>query len=393
MASEDELLARASRAQFALIGEASHGTAEFYRERAELTKRLIAEHGFAAVAVEADWPDAYRANCWVRGRSGDADADEALSDFRRFPTWMWRNREVESFLEWLRDYNEQRPVGFYGLDLYSLHASMAAVIEYLDGVDPEAAGRARRRYACFDQVDDPQDYASIGESCEAEVVQQLVELRQLPALDEDRHFAAEMNAKLVLDAERYYRTMFQGGVSSWNLRDRHMAETLIALAAHLGNARIVVWAHNSHLGDARATDFARRGELNLGQLVRERAYLVGFGTYTGTVTAAGDWGGIAERKHVRPALPGSYESRFHAWQHDGVFFPPDLRELDQPRLERAIGVIYRPETERQSHYFYAELPRQFDAWIWIDETTALEPLELTSEWERGELPETYPSGV
>jgi erythromycin esterase-like protein len=386
----EELLARAAPARFVLIGEATHGTQEFYRRRAELTKRLIAEHGFAAVAVEADWPDAYRANCYARGASGDASAEEALCDFRRFPVWMWRNVEVAAFLEWLRDHNETLPpaarVGFYGLDLYSLHASIAAVIEYLEGVDPEAAARARERYACFDHVgDDPAAYAYARESCEDEVVAQLRELRTLPG---EGSFAAEQNARLVRNAERYYRTMFEGRVSSWNLRDTHMAETLEALSRHLGDAKVVVWAHNSHLGDARATEAARRGELNLGQLVRAQAYLIGFSTYSGTVTAAQDWGGDAERMQVRPALPGSYEQLLHG--PDRVLFPPELRELAEPRLERAIGVVYRPRTERQSHYFEARLPAQFDAFVWIDETTALEPLERSSEWEAGELPETYP---
>jgi erythromycin esterase-like protein len=403
----EELLARAGRARFALLGEASHGTREFYRERAELTKRLIVEHGCAAVAAEADWPDAYRANCWVRGESGDETADEALGDFRRFPAWMWRNREVESFLEWLRDYNLERPaeerVGFYGLDLYSLHASIEEVVRYLDEVDPEAAARARRRYSCFDDVgDDPQAYAYSREDCEDAVVAQLLELQRLRSsaavLDADRHFYAEQNARLVLDAERYYRSVFAGRSASWNLRDRHMVETLEAIEQHLGGARIAVWAHNSHLGDARATESARRGELNVGQLVRERhaddAFLVGFSTDRGTVTAASDWGGEAERKRVRPGLPGSYEELFRQrGPREAVVFPALQGELAQPRLERAIGVIYRPETERQSHYFGANLARQFDAFVWIDETSALEPLERTSEWERGELPETYPSAL
>jgi erythromycin esterase-like protein/predicted phosphoribosyltransferase len=414
----DELIERATDCRFVLIGEASHGTQEFYRERAEITKRLIAEAGFTAVAVEADWPDAYRVNRYVRGQSGDDSAAEALADFQRFPTWMWRNVEVAEFVTLLREYNDALAVdtpkvGFYGLDLYSLHRSMEAVIEYLDAIDREAALRARERYACFDHFGrDPQVYAyetgmAGAEPCELQAVQQLVELQAMPrriaggngSLDADGHFFAEQNARLVVDAEEYYRAMFRGGIESWNLRDRHMAETLDELAAHLDRtgapAKVAVWAHNSHLGDERATELAQTGQLNLGQLVREKhgddVLLVGFTTYSGTVTAASDWGGAAERKRVRRALPGSWEELLHERELDRFWIDP--RELAGRRLERAIGVIYRPETERASHYFLARLADQFDAVIHIDETHALEPLERTSEWKAGELPDTYPWGV
>jgi erythromycin esterase-like protein len=413
----DVLLERTRHATFVLLGEASHGTHEFYRERAEITKRLIAEQGCVAVAAEADWPDAYRVNRFVRGVSDDADPGEALADFRRFPSWMWRNKDVLDFVGWLRDWNDGLPegapkVGFYGLDLYSLHTSMDAVIAYLDNVDPDAAQRARSRYACFDHFGrDPNLYAySTGsgraESCEDEVVEELRELHRLAAeaagrdgRDPDDRFVAEQNARLVVNAERYYRAVFRGGAESWNLRDRHMAETLEELAGYLaralGEARIAVWAHNSHVGDARATQMSERGELNIGQLVRERhgalAFVVGFTTYTGTVTAASDWGLPAERKHVRPALPGSWERFFH--QQEAPSFLLEPAALSGRRLERAIGVVYRPETERFSHYFGATLARQFDAVIHIDETHAVEPLERTSEWEEGELPATYPWAV
>jgi erythromycin esterase-like protein/predicted phosphoribosyltransferase len=410
----DDLIERATRARFVLIGEASHGTREFYRERAEITKRLIAEAGFTAVAVEADWPDAYRVNRFVRAASDDANADQALADFRRFPTWMWRNVEVAEFVTLLREYNDALAtatpkVGFYGLDLYSLHRSMEAVIEYLDRVDREAAQRARERYACFDQFGrDPQVYAyeagiAGAEPCEREAVQQLVELQAMAARnapsDPDGQFFAEQNARLVVDAEEYYRAMFRGGVETWNLRDQHMAQTLDELVAHLERtgdpAKVVVWAHNSHLGDERATELAQTGQLNLGQLVRERhgdeALLVGFTTYEGTVTAASDWGGPAERKRVRRALPGSWEELFHERGLDRFWLDPG--ELRGRRLERAIGVVYRPETERVSHYFHTRLADQFDAVIHLDETHALEPLERNSEWEAGELPDTYPWGV
>ncbi|HEX6051303.1 MAG TPA: erythromycin esterase family protein [Gemmatimonadaceae bacterium] len=426
----DALLDLVGDARYVLIGEASHGTHEFYRVRAEITKRLITACGFAGVAVEADWPDAYRVNRFVRGLSDDADATDALGGFVRFPQWMWRNADVLDFVGWLRSYNDavqtdDAKVGFYGLDLYSLHASMAAVLAYLDSVDPEAAARARERYACFDAFGpDPQTYgyaASLGlaPSCEAAVIGQLVELQRSAAeyarrdgrIARDALFFAEQNARLVQNAERYYRAMFLGSEISWNVRDRHMTETLESLAFFLdlhgkrlptAPAKLVVWAHNSHLGDARATEMARRGEVNVGHLVRVRnpisTKLVGFTTYTGTVTAASDWGKAAERKAVRPALDGSYEALFHE-----IGFRRFLLDLTQdsearrvlmsPRLERAIGVIYRPETERLSHYFHAVLPGQFDAVLHYDTTRAVEPLERSGIWERGELPETHPTAL
>jgi erythromycin esterase-like protein/adenine/guanine phosphoribosyltransferase-like PRPP-binding protein len=420
----DPLIGRIGEARLALLGEASHGTHEFYRERAEITKRLIAEKNFIAVAVEADWPDAYRLNRYVRGVTDDVDAVEALADFRRFPTWMWRNTVVVEFIEWLRAHNDSLPagvekVGFYGLDLYSLHASMKAVLQHLEKIDPEAAARARERYSCFDHFgEDTQAYGlmtrlNLSRSCEEEVVAQLVELQRRTAdyarrdgrLAEDELFYAEQNARLVKNAEAYYRSMFLEETSSWNLRDRHMSETLDELLAYLGRkagrAKIAVWEHNSHLGDARATEMGRRGELNVGQLAREKygseAVLVGFTTHHGTVTAASDWGKSAERKRVRPALADSYEALFHAARRDRFLLilneSEALQQLGVPRLERAIGVIYRPETERQSHYFRARLTEQFDAVLHFDETRAVKPLETTAEWEAGELPETFPFAV
>jgi erythromycin esterase-like protein len=416
------LLERAGDATVVLIGEASHGTHEFYRIRAELTKALILHKGFNFVAVEADWPDAYRANRWVRHTSGDADAESALGDFVRFPRWMWRNREVVAFLQWLRTHNGPLDAGsragFYGLDLYSLHTSIEAVLAYLRKIDPAAAERARYRYGCFeDFAENSQAYgyaASIGlsRSCENDVVAQLVELRRRAAeyasrdgrVAADEYFFAEQNARLVRNAEEYYRAMFGGRVESWNLRDTHMMETLQALLAHLrqasGRSRGVVWAHNSHLGDARATQMGQSGELNLGQLAREafggRAYSIGFTTHTGSVTAASNWDEPAQRKRVRPSLPGSYERLFHEAGIDRFLLlldDADVRHaLERPRLERAIGVIYRPDTERMSHYFSASLPEQFDAVIHVDETRALEPLELWSAHD-ADMPETYPTAL
>jgi erythromycin esterase-like protein/predicted phosphoribosyltransferase len=421
----DPLMSRIGDARIVLLGEASHGTHEFYRERALITRRLIEEKGFLAVAVEADWPDAWRVNRYVRDESEDLDAVEALADFRRFPTWMWRNTDVVEFLEWLREHNhalasDAPTTGFYGLDLYSLRASMRAVLRYLEQVDQDAAKRARERYSCFDQFgENAQVYGFIAgtdrtKSCREAVVSQLVALqsrameyeRRNGRLAEDEFFAAEQNARVVKNAEAYYRSMFLEDASSWNLRDRHMAETLHTLIQHIGRhgqqAKIVVWAHNSHLGDARATEMNRRGELNVGQLVREKygsgAVLVGFTTHHGTVTAASDWGAPAERKRVRRALPGSYEALFHR-AHPNRFLltwpegDDAAQHLRNARLERAIGVIYRPDTERMSHYFQATLVKQFDAIVHFDETRAVKPIEYTAEWEAGEVPETFPFAV
>jgi len=421
----DHLMKLIGDARFVLLGEASHGTHEFYRERARITRRLITELGFNAVAVEADWPDASRVNRYVQGAGDDMTGRDALAAFQRFPTWMWPNVDVLEFVEWLRDHNitsatSQLKVGFYGIDLYSLHASLEAVVRYLDNVDPDAAQRARSRYACFDHFGhDPQLYGyaagqGIAESCEDAVVEQLVELQQhgveytgsRTGIADDELFFAEQNARLAKNAEEYYRSMFRGRVSSWNIRDQHMAETLDALVAHLdrhgGRSKIVVWAHNSHLGDARATEMGEGGELNVGQLIRERygrdAILVGFSTYAGSVTAASDWDRPPERKRVRPGLPGSYEALFH-----GVGIPQFLlclrdgagaaRHLHERRLERAIGVVYRPETERQSHYFHARLAEQFDAILYFDTTRAVEPLDRRSAWASDEPADTFPFGV
>jgi erythromycin esterase-like protein len=416
------LVEAASRARVVLIGEASHGTHEFYATRALLTEALIAQHGFTFVAVEADWPDAYRANRWVRGATEELGPESALGDFTRFPRWMWRNLDVVHFLGWLSEYNRHRPLaertGFYGLDLYSLHRSMEAVLGYLVKVDPEAAARARERYACFETFgDDPQTYGyastlGLSAACEDEVTAQLVELRT-QALEyasrdgriaADEFFFAEQNARLVANAETYYRAMFAGRAESWNVRDRHMMETLVALMAHHSTdaspARAIVWAHNSHLGDARATDMRLAGEINLGQLVRERfgdaSFSIGFTTHDGTVTAAREWDAPAERRQVRPSIHGSYERLFH--DVGLARFLLLLREgeartaLWSERLERAIGVIYRPETERHSHYFRARLPEQFDAVLHIDRTSALTPRERWAH-DEADLPETFPHGV
>lgn len=419
----DPLMDLIGDASVVLLGEASHGTHEFYRARAEITQWLIEEKGFAAVAVEADWPDAYRVNRYVRGLGEDRHAMDALDDFQRFPLWMWRNHEIVKLVDWLRTHNRARPeveqVGFYGLDLYSLYNSVRSVVEYLEKVDPEAAERARERYACFDHAaGEAQQYGynvlfRSYPDCEQEVVQQLLELRthrnallQADGLAAaDAQFAAEQNAVVVQSAETYYRAMFDRAENTWNLRDQHMSDTLDALRRHLGRqgqpAKIVVWEHNSHIGDAGATDRSERGEHNVGQLTRRRygddCRLIGFTTYSGTVTAASDWDGPAEHKRVRPALRGSCEDLLHMagipeffldLQHEKI-----VERLREPMLQRFIGVIYLPQTERQSHYYHARLADQYDALFHFDHSRALEPLDRTPEWELGEAPETYPSGL
>lgn len=421
----DPLLAAIGSARLVLLGEASHGTHEFYHARARITRRLIEEKEFTAVVVEADWPDAYRVNRYVRGHPGDADAAEALSGFRRFPQWMWRNADVLDFVGWLRAHNDALPAdrpraGFYGMDLYSLYRSIAQVLEYLDATDHAAATRARFRYACFEDFgEDPQAYGyaagfDLGRSCEDQAVQQLVDLQQHaeeftrfggpPA--EDAYFHARQNARLIKNAEHYYRSMFHGRVSSWNLRDQHMADTVDELLKYLDQlhpgAKMVLWAHNSHLGDARATEMGRGGELNVGQLLRQShgpdVFNVGFTTHTGTVTAADNWDEPADLKDVRPSLPASYERLFHDTGINRFLLllrnaGPLADALNIPRLERAIGVIYRPQSERLSHYFNAHLADQFDAVIHFDQTRAVEPLEHAPTSRLREVPEAYPSGV
>ena len=413
------LVRRLATASTVLIGEASHGTHEFYDLRAELTRTLVADHGFHAVAIEGDWPDAWEVHRYVTGRSDAADADAALSGFTRFPLWMWRNTVTADFVTWLRDHNARHPadappVAFVGLDLYSLHRSVRAVLDFLDRTDPAAAARARDRYSCFDHTSiDGQAYGyatATGrqESCEPAVVEQLGEVlggSYDGDVTDDELFDVVQNARLVAGAEEYYRGMFRGRADSWNLRDGHMASTLEALHDHLAervaHPRVVVWAHNSHLGDARATEMSRRGEWNLGQLVRERhagdVVSVGMTTRRGEVTAASTWDGPLERKRVREALPGSHEATLHATGRDRFWVDladAEVREaLSTPRLERAIGVIYRPETERVSHWFEADLPRQFDVVCHIDETTALRPLDHTAAWDHQSLPGTYPWAV
>lgn len=401
----DNLLKNIGNSRYVLIGEASHGTHEFYKARAEITQELILKKGFMAVAIEGDWPDAYRIHRYLQGHGDKNNYEEALNGFKRFPQWMWRNKTIIPFLQWLRNYNDNQnnKIGFYGLDLYSLNASMQAVIHYLNKVDPEASARARHRYACFDHVGiDPQQYGyliseGLKKSCVKETVEQLLELqnkafqyvRENGNTEED-YFYAVQNARVVKDAEKYYRSMFEGREESWNIRDTHMLETLNVISDYLEDrfqqpAKIVVWAHNSHIGDARATEMSERGEINIGQLAREHhgikdTYLLGFSTYEGFVTAANDWDQPAEHKRVNPGIKGSYEDLFHQLKHKNFILDLNrYKEIEHylhiPRLQRAIGVIYRPETERMSHYFFTRLPYQFDSIIHFDKTTAVQPID------------------
>jgi len=398
-------------ARVVLIGEASHGTSEFYRARAAITQRLIERHGFSIVAAEADWPNAAKIDRYARQKAPAAWVEEG---FKRFPTWMWRNQEVADFARWLRSHNDSLPadqrVEFRGLDVYSLGSSIQEVLGYLDRVDPQAASAARRRYGCLSPWhDEPAVYGHNvmrGQpSCEDAVIEQLRALldQRLEYLEKDGNnfFNAEQNARVVLAAEQYYRAMYRGSTESWNLRDRHMFDTLRALLAHRGEgAKAVVWAHNSHIGNAASTSMGWGGEFNIGELCRTAfgrdAVLLGMATDRGDVAAADDWDAPMQVKQVRPSRPDSWEQLFlraglpaslTSWRDD-----PQLRDaLARPRLERAIGVIYRPATERQSHYFQAILSGQFDALLWLEQTTAVTPIG-PQQIDETSVPDTYPFG-
>lgn len=412
-ANLDSLLERIGDARIVLLGEASHGTSEFYEMREIISRELIAKKGFNFVAIEGDWPDAARVDAYVRDLKGPASDWTA---FARFPTWMWRNNEVRNFVDWLREHNAamepDKRAAFHGLDLYSMYVSINSILGYLDQVDPDAAEIARVRYGCLTPWQgDPATYGHAAltgsyRTCEPHVVRALKELMEkrveYAERDGERFFDAVQNARLVANAERYYRVMYYGSRESWNLRDDHMFNTLQNLLAFYGaNSKAIVWAHNSHVGDSAATEMANRGEHNIGHLCRQafgdKAYLVGFGTNSGSVAAASDWDGPMEIKTIQPGLPKSYERLCHATRHDRFFLAlrdhPELsgtQGLGKPQLERAIGVIYRPESERASHYFHAVLPKQFDEYIWFDETRAVTPLETT---KLAGLPDTYPFGV
>ena len=414
----DPLLDRIGDARFVLLGEASHGTSEFYTLRAAITRRLIAERGFSFVGVEGDWPDCMRVNRWIKSRERDGQsATDVLHAFERWPTWMWANRETSALAEWMHEHNRTVSVharaGFYGLDVYSLWDSMAAVERYLAERDPALAAAARRAYRCFDPYhDDAQEYARatalVPTSCEDEAVAVLAALRSRPTAghgdDPETQFDAEQNALVARNAERYYRTMVRGGPTSWNVRDRHMVETLDRLMElHGDGAKAIVWEHNTHVGDARFTDMASHGMVNVGQLVREArgeedVVIVGFGTYRGSVIAGAEWGAPMRRVRVPPARAGAFEQIMHRAVGGDAMLLFDgskdggVRGLDATLAHRAIGVVYDPDFERWGNYVPTLVPRRYDAFLYLDVTRALDALHYVAHLD-GELPETYPSGM
>ena len=421
---------RKDNVQYVLLGEASHGTSEFYSWRSEITKRLIKERGFSFVAVEGDWPDCYSVNRYIKGISGSGQsAYDVLYSFNRWPTWMWANREIVDLVEWLREYNknlsEEQRVGFYGLDVYSLWESMEVVIRYLRKIDPEAVKTAIEAYRCFEPYGKSvEDYARatafVPESCEDEVIDMLVHLHSKAnqyksngLARREAYFNAEQNAIVAKNAELYYRKMIQGGTATWNIRDTHMMDTLIRLMEFYGKqAKSIVWAHNTHIGDAKYTDMAEAKMVNIGQLVRKhagdkKAALVGFGTYQGTVIAAKEWGEKMQRMHVPPAVDGSWDSIIHEFSksHDRLLlFEGDAEEgiagkllteetKNKRRGQRAIGVVYNPEYERFGNYVPTDLTKRYDAFLYIDNTHALHPLHMPEVKEDEDLPETFPTGL
>ncbi|MFZ9610791.1 MAG: erythromycin esterase family protein [Methylococcales bacterium] len=418
----DQLASELSKSRFVLIGEASHGTAEFYRDRAYLSKVLIRDYGFNAVVIEGDWPDTYELTRYISGQLPRLTGEQALSGFKRFPSWMWRNQEMLHFIEWLQAFNlmnEERhhqglDIQLLGMDLYSLFTSMEVVTNYLEGIDQEMALNAKKRFSCFDHYDkDSQlygymtSYSKNRMNCEQEVIDQLLEMLKKDKFQDDEYFSAIQNARLIKNAEQYYRNMFSGKVSSWNLRDQHMVETISNIDKFLANklkspAKLIIWAHNSHIGDARFTQQGRGGEHNVGQLMRKlypgETFLLGFTTFDGNVTAASEWGASAECKKVNKALSESVENLFHKVDIPKFYLitkdhPEVIAALPVHSLERAIGVVYLPETERQSHYFYVDIANQFDAIIHIDKTSAVQPIENISIPKDRDVPETYPSGM
>ena len=393
----DQLLDRIGDAKVVLLGEASHGTSEFYLTRQEITKALIEKKGFNFVCAEADWSDAEQINSYVRNQHTQED----WMPFTRFPYWMWKNKEVLNFIEWLKNYNalHQNKTGFYGLDLYGLEKSIELTINYLENIDTDLAKLAKTRYACITPyMSAPATYGKMVvskqlESCEKEVLKMLFDLlKNKNKLNHSpEYFYAYQNANVVVDAERYYKAMYYGSAESWNLRDFHMFYTLKSLLLYFGSqTKAIVWAHNSHIGNALATEMYSRGEINIGHLCKEhfedKSYHIGFGTHTGTVAAAHNWGTKMEVMRVNNSLPKSYENLCHQTQIDSFTLP--LREkfsgkklrklLSTPKIERAIGVIYRPETERMSHYFHAVLPSQFDEYIWFNKSQAVTPITTTN---------------
>jgi erythromycin esterase-like protein len=408
---------RIGDARYVLLGEASHGTSEYYVWRMWLSQRLIREKGFKFIAVEGDWPDCYQVNRYIKGYPDSGkSARDVLQAFDRWPTWMWANWEIVALAEWLRKYNlavpEEKRIGFYGLDVYSLWESMDAVMQYLQRMDGSAVEAARKAYRCFEPFgEDVQEYARatasfVPETCEQEAAAMLAALRrELPDWSRDggeAHFVAEQNALIVKNAETYYRTMVRGGPESWNVRDRHMVETLDRLMEfHDSDAKAIVWEHNTHIGDARATDMALSGMVNVGQLVRQAhraddVAVVGFGSHRGQVIAGRQWGAPMERMRVPEAQPGSWEAVLHgASQNDKLMLMDDCAGSPVSRFQlghRAIGVVYEPAFESWGNYVPSVLPERYDAFLYIDESRALHPLHIKPRPD-AEPPETYPWNV
>lgn len=399
--------------RFVLLGEASHGTSEYYAWRAEITKRLISEMDFNLIAVEGDWPDCYKLNQYIK-HAGHADdtAVKILNAFSRWPTWMWANWEIVALSEWLRAHNGKQPqaemVGFFGLDVYSLWDSLGEVLHYLERANPSALESAKKAFECFEPYEeDVHKYAWANAlyqaNCEDEIVNMLIELRRSPvdyALDGESKFNAEQNAIVSLGADRYYRTMIRSDSQSWNVRDIHMADTLDRLIQRYGdNSKAVVWAHNTHIGDARATDMAQAGMTNLGQLVRERhasegVVLVGFGSHSGAVIAAESWGAPMRIMNVPKAAPNTLEGTLHERcpPMEMLITSKLSEDLKRPLGHRAIGVVYHPERDSYGNFVPTYLAQRYDVFLFFDETTALHPLHIT-ETAANEPPETYPFAV
>jgi len=410
----DPLMERIGDAQYVLLGEASHGTHEYYTWRTAITKRLIEEKGFSFIAVEGDWPDCYRLNRYVKNYpAAGANAFEVLHAFNRWPTWMWANWEIVALAEWLHKHNKplslNQKVGFYGLDVYSLGESLEAILDYLKKTDPHAYQTALDAVTCFEPYGfEGSDYARhthlVPASCETEVIDLLTEIRNKVTqykTDHETVFSTEQNAHVAVNAEHYYRTMVKGGPMSWNIRDRHMVDTLNRLMEFHGpKAKCIVWEHNTHIGDARATDMHKQGMINVGELVTEQhedkgVVKIGFGSYKGTVIAARKWGDVMRKMQVPKGRPGSWEHLLHyaGEETNHLLFTADW--LDDPLFEqhighRAIGVVYQPEYEKYGNYVPSNMPYRYDAFLFIDETKALHPLHITPDGHQ--MPETYPWG-
>lgn len=412
----DTLMEYIGDAKYVMLGEASHGTHEYYTWRMMITQRLLREKGFSFVAVEGDWPDCYRVNRYAKGFPNTGQrAQDILLEFNRWPTWMWGNWEMVAFIEWLKDFNRglgvDKRVGFYGLDVYSLWESMDAIIRYLDKNDKDALIIARQAMKCFEPFgkDEGQSYARasalVPELCEREVVNLLTEIRRkMPNYNSDPEnvFSTEQNAHIAVDAEKYYRAMIKGGPQSWNIRDRHMVATLERLVKYHGpDAKAIIWEHNTHIGDARATDMAHEGMVNVGELVREKyakegVVAVGFGSYRGSVVAGRHWGDVMRKVNMPEAIPGSWEHMFHraCGGENRLLLFDKVREaecLAAPIGHRAIGVVYNPEHERFGNYVPSILPMRYDAFVFMDRSQALHPLHIEADGRQ--VPETYPFGV